>query len=140
MDRCDSVLIFNTKTGIELSAIGIPVIVAGEAWIRGKGFSMDASSPEAYDQLLDSLPLGRKLSGSQLARARQYAFHFFFRRMIELPFIGSPEKYSFSVNLRTMDELAPGRQPGLDVICDGILSGSPFVRRYEDVGIDAVSG
>lgn len=140
MDRCDSVLIFNTKTGIELSAIGIPVIVAGEAWIRGKGFSMDASSPEAYDRILDKLPLGERIAGAQLVRARQYAFHFFFRRMIELLFIASPEKYAFSVDLHAMDELSPGRQPGLDVICDGILSGSPFVHRYEDRCTSAATG
>lgn len=132
MDRCDSVLIFNTKTGIELSAIGIPVVVAGEAWIRGKGFSMDASSPEDYDLILDGLPLRSKLPVDQLIAARRYAFHFFYRRMIELPFIDSPEKYSFSVNLENLNDLQPGRWSGLDIICDGILHGTPFVEKYEN--------
>jgi len=31
MERCDSVIIYNTKTGIEISSMGIRVIVAGEA-------------------------------------------------------------------------------------------------------------
>ncbi len=44
-DHCSTVLIYGTKTGVELSAQGTPVIVGGEAWIRNKGLTMDASSP-----------------------------------------------------------------------------------------------
>jgi len=132
MERCDSVLIFNTKTGIELACLGLPVIVAGEAWIRGKGFSIDASSAHAYDAILDTLPLGRRMDAAQVERARRYAFHFFFRRMLELPFISSPKKYAFEVELASLDDLRPGRHPGLDVICRGILEGTPFIDLYED--------
>ncbi|WP_218819326.1 capsular biosynthesis protein [Humidesulfovibrio mexicanus] len=131
MDRCDSVIIFNTKTGIELSAAGIPVVVAGEAWIRGKGFSQDASSPQDYDRILASLPLGVRLSPEKTARAKRYAFHFFFRRMLELPFIGSPQKFTFSVELESLTDLLPGRWPGLDCICEGIATGRPFIDEYE---------
>jgi hypothetical protein len=132
MDRCDSVLIYNTKTGIELSALGIPVIVAGDAWIRSKGFSLDAISPEAYDSILDSLPFGTRLSSELTDRAEKYAFHFFFRRMIDIPFIRSPEQYKFELDLQSLDSLRPGRHRGFDVICDGILGGTPFVYPFEE--------
>ena len=56
MAQCDSVLIYGTKTGVELTSLGIPVIVAGEAWIRGKGITTDVRSPEHYREILDSLP------------------------------------------------------------------------------------
>lgn len=56
MQECDTVLIYNTKTGIEISSQGIPVVVAGEAWIRNKGISLDATSPQGYFQILDQLP------------------------------------------------------------------------------------
>lgn len=130
MDRCDSVLIYNTKTGIELSATGIPVIVAGEAWIRGKGFTRDARSPEDYDNILDTLPLGARLTPEELFDAKRYAYHFFFRRMIDLPFISSPKQYSFSVDVSNLNELGPGCWPGLDIICDGILHGRAFVQEH----------
>ncbi|MCX8503508.1 MAG: capsule biosynthesis protein [Beijerinckiaceae bacterium] len=138
MDRCDTTLIFNTKTGIELSAIGIPVIVAGEAWIRGKGFSIDVSSADEYERILEKLPLGEKISGIQLCRARQYAFHFFFRRMIELPFI--VHELKFSLDLQSLVELSPGSHEGLDIICDGILNGSSFVYPYEGRCSPAATG
>jgi hypothetical protein len=127
MNRCNSVIIYNTKTGIEISSMGIPVIVAGEAWIRNKGFSLDASTPTEYFQILDRLPLDRGLNRYKLERARKYAFHFFFRRMVPLPFITSPQKYKFAIQISDLEELLPGRYPGLDVICDGILHEKPFI-------------
>ncbi|MGE3191174.1 MAG: capsule biosynthesis protein, partial [Vicinamibacterales bacterium] len=43
MLQCDSVLIYGTKTGVELTSLGVPVIVAGEAWTRNKGITTDAA-------------------------------------------------------------------------------------------------
>lgn len=137
MSACDSVLIYGTKTGVELTSIGIPVIVGGEAWIRGKGITIDASTPEEYFQHLDKLPLRKRLDPDTLGRARMYAYHFFFRRMIPLQFMTPvPQKPPYKVDISNLDELLPGRDPGLDIICDGILSGSPFVYPAERLGID----
>jgi hypothetical protein len=127
MQRCNAVIIYNTKAGIEISCMGIPVIVAGEAWIRNKGFSIDVSSAEDYFNVLDRLPFEAGLSQSQLLRAKKYAYHFFFRRMIQLPFIRSREKGRFELDLKSPDELRHGHFQGLDVICDGIVKGSPFI-------------
>jgi hypothetical protein len=75
------------------------------------------------------------MSPSATERARKYAYHFFFRRMIPIdqvePTGGQPQ---FRLNLRTVDELGPGRGAGLDVICDGILRGTPFVYAAERLG------
>lgn len=133
MGQCDTVLIYGTKTGVELTAMGIPVIVAGEAWIRGKGLTTDAQTREEYREALDSLPRGERLDAATTAAARRYAYHFFFRRMIPLgilePTGGDPV---FRLTVRDLSELAPGSDPGLDCICDGILTGSPFVYRAEE--------
>ena len=37
MSLCNSAIIYGTKMGVELTSVGLPVIVAGEAWIRNKG-------------------------------------------------------------------------------------------------------
>ena len=78
-------IIYATKTGIELAARGIPVIVAGEAWLRGKGIGFDCDDAGAYERMLASLPFGKRLDAERIARAQAYAYHFFFRRMITLP-------------------------------------------------------
>ncbi|MBI5055309.1 MAG: capsule biosynthesis protein [Nitrospirae bacterium] len=128
MTQCDTVIIYNTKTGVELAAMGIPVIVAGEAWIRNKGFAIDVIDPPTYFKLLDALPLNKKMSDEDILKAKKYAYHFFFRRMIPLDFM-SPTGTNppFKAELADLNELMPGKNAGFDVICDGILKGSDFI-------------
>ena len=57
LDVIVSVIIYATKMGVELTALGIPVIVAGEAWVRNKGLTQDATSKAHYFELLSQLPL-----------------------------------------------------------------------------------
>jgi hypothetical protein len=136
MTNCDSVLIYGTKTGVELTSLGVPVIVAGEAWIRNKGITIDARSREHYLELLASLPLRRRMDEATMRRARQYAYHFFFRRMIPLTVIKPVEGKSWSpyaVNVSRLSNLEPGRDAGLDTICDGILLGREFIYPAEQL-------
>jgi hypothetical protein len=130
MEPCNAVLIYGTKTGVELTSLGIPVIVAGEAWIRNKGITRDAHSVADYFQALDQLPLAARLDPATVERARKYAYHFFFRRMVPLNFFGLDQpdsaKFKLSVN-QGLQSLAPGAHQGLDLVCQGILSGSEFI-------------
>jgi hypothetical protein len=128
MSLCDAAIIYGTKMGVELTSVGLPVIVAGEAWIRNKGITHDARSPEEYFRLLEQLPFRKRLGPGQLARARRYAYHFFFNRMIPLPFIEPKAGFPiYRLKLDRLEKLLPGQSQGLDTICDGILSGAPFV-------------
>ena len=104
------------------------MIVDGEAWVRGKGFTQDASSPEDYEAKLALLPFGKRLSPDVQDLALRYAHHFFFRRMLELPFVEPvPGPHRFRIAINGATDLAPGRTIGLDTICRGILDGAPFV-------------
>jgi hypothetical protein len=139
MMRCNAVVIYGTKTGVELTSEGIPVIVCGEAWIRNKGVTADAGSPAEYYELLDRLPGPGRLPAPTIARARRYAYHWFFRRMIPtariVPTSGlAARQVGYAIAVDTVDDLRAGRDPGLDVICDGILSGSPFIYPAEALG------
>jgi hypothetical protein len=135
MSLCDSVIIYGTKMGVELTAVGIPVVVAGEAWIRNKGLTLDAADAADYFRKLDTLPLGRRLDDTTRQKAMKYAYHFFFRRMIPVPFIVPTEGKIYGLALNTLRQLLPGHHPGLDVICDGILHAAPFVYPAEQLGL-----
>lgn len=129
MSKCNAVIVYGTKTGVELTSTGTPVVVAGEAWIRNKGLTRDATSREHYRQILDELPV-EPMPPEQVQMALKYAFHFFFRRMIPIPVLEHrpnqwpPNRVSLPNGLQ---ELGIGVHQGLDVICDGILNGTPFV-------------
>jgi hypothetical protein len=140
MALCNAAIIYGTKTGVELSSMGIPVIVAGEAWLRNKGITQDARSPEEYRALLDQLPLASRMDTAAIQRARKYAYHFFFRRMIPLkmmrPVAGWPP---YQADFNNISELLPGKDPGLDVICNAILTGSEFTYPAEILGVTTES-
>lgn len=128
MSLCNSALVYGTKTALELACNGLPVVVAGEAWCRGKGFTIDVSTPEEYQQALEQLPFTQKLSPEQVIAARKYAYHFFFRRMIPLKSLKPMNRFGpYSVKVNSLGELMHGRDAGLDVICDGIMNGREFI-------------
>lgn len=125
----NAAIIYGTKMGVELSYMGIPTIVAGESWARNKGLTLDADSREAYFELLDRLPLAEGLDDETRKQAAKYAFHFFFRRTIPLDFLSVQRGAwpPFKLKLDSLAPLLPGADPGLDLICEGILEGAPFV-------------
>jgi capsular polysaccharide biosynthesis protein len=127
MQLCRAVLIYGTKTGVELAAMGTPVIVAGEAWIRGKGITHDASTRDEYLGWLDVIPRLEPLDDETRSRARRYAYHYFFRRMIPLRSLDPDGGVPPRLRIAGLDELRAGRDPGLDVICEGLLDGGAFV-------------
>jgi hypothetical protein len=134
MSQCNVALIYGTKTGVELTASGIPVIVAGEAWIRGKGVTLDAKSEGDYYRVLNSLPLSSQLDATTQERALKYAYHFFLRRMIPVECVGERKGWPpFGVSITSLSDLAPGKSIGLDIICQGILTGSQFIYPAEEL-------
>ena len=70
----NAALIYGTKMGVELSASGIPVVVAGEAWIRGKGVTRDATSKEDYLDILNKLPFD-KIDWTDLKVSEDYKYY-----------------------------------------------------------------
>ena len=131
----NAVIIYGTKMGTELAPLGKPIIVGGEAWIRNKGITQDATTPENYYQILDTLPYQEGEFIPDKDRSRNYAYHFFFRRMIPLPFLEpNGTGAMFDLNVRDISSLKPGKYPGLDTIINGIMNGSPFIYEAENYG------
>jgi len=72
--------------------------------------------------------------------ARKYAYHYFFRRMVPVKCVEPMEgKGAYRVVATSLEELMPGSDPGLDVLCDGILSGKPFCFPAETLEADVTS-
>jgi hypothetical protein len=125
----NAAIIYGTKMGVELAYMGVPTIVAGESWARNKGITLDAESRAGYFALLDRLPFDSRPDTAKKLRAARYAFHFFFRRTIPLEFLTVRKGAwpPFRLEVETLDALREGRFLGLDIICDGILMGTPFI-------------
>ena len=129
---CNAVIIYSTTAGMELAALGIPIIVGGGTWFRNKGIGMAADSKKDYFRLLNRLPLKHRLKNDLIEQARKYTFHLFFRRTIPIKFAKESVFHSFVqtpyvINVQNISELLPGQDKGLDIICDGILYGKDFI-------------
>jgi len=132
--HCKACLIYATKAGIELLSMGIPVIAAGEAWVKGKQMALDANSWESYFEYLKKLPLISPPDNYK-TRALRYAYHFFFRRMIPLQAVKPVKSWPpYAIDIEKLSELGPGVEAGLDVICNGILNAEPFIYPAEYLG------
>lgn len=81
-------LAYTTTVGMEMAMRGVPVILAGQTHYRGRGFTYDPSSWEAYfstaDKLLADLPAHR-LTQEQVESAWNYAYRFFFDFPMSFP-------------------------------------------------------
>ncbi|MFZ2162805.1 MAG: capsule biosynthesis protein [Sideroxyarcus sp.] len=131
-ELCDSVIIYGTKTGVELTSMGIPVIVAGEAWIRNKGITHDANSVTEYEAILEQLPVQKRLASDITTRAKKYAYHFFFRRMIPINIFKTTGAWPPFRFVGKLDDLDFGGDAGLDCVCNGILDEQPFIFESRD--------
>jgi hypothetical protein len=124
MEMSDTILAYATTVGLEASARGKPVVVAGATHYRGRGFTWDIEGDDELRAAMADPALA--MTDEQHVLARRYAFGFFFRWMV--PFL--PVQIDGArVRAAATDAAAlePGRDPYLDFVCDRILDGGPFV-------------
>lgn len=127
MEASDLGVVYTSTTGLELALAGTPVIVCGDVHYRGKGFTVDVSSPRELVEALDrGLDDPTKLQ-SDVERARRYAHFFFFRAPVPAPGVTEPFPGLARLTLTDLEQLRPGADPAVDRICAGLLEGAPFV-------------
>jgi hypothetical protein len=122
-ELAQAALIYGARMGWEIAALGTPLLVAGEAFSRDKGFSFDAKSRDEYFSLLERAPSLPKNSALVRQKAKRYGYHFLYRRMLDMPVLSSSIKRP-ELLFDDLDALAEGRVPQLDLICRGIIEGA----------------
>ncbi len=129
LNKCDNILIYGSRLGIEMSALGKTVIVAGEGFIRNKKIAIDINSKKEFQDTLSKLPIKEYMNDEKIKRAKKYAYHFFFRRMIELKVLDEfPSEWpNFRVNKNFFDILKKKKDKGLESICDSIINNENFI-------------
>ncbi len=131
-DICDSIIIYSTKMGMEFSPLGIPVICAGESYVKNKGITFDPKNQIEYFNILKNLPMKKKLSDDIILRAKKYAYHFFFRRSIPISSITHKPHHwpPFTLDKNGFKQILDSKDKGLEQICNSIKSKKPFI--FED--------
>ncbi len=101
--------------GLELPALGVPVITAGTADYGERGFTIDPPTVEAYEEAIRSIPALERLDERQVELARLYAYGVFCVRpwrfssfaleFLPLESAGHTLEHSLRYRIRTVEEL-----------------------------------
>lgn len=142
----DAATVYATKFGLEAVLLGTPVIVCGDAFYRGKGFTHDPESREDYAALLTRPERLRDIPPEVMERARRYAYHYYFRRHqvfdlirrrrydanmsgegLSLAAVSQRLRAPVMPRFGSWRDIASGGRQVVDFICNRIVDGRPFV-------------
>lgn len=137
MAESDLGLVFTSTTGLEVAALGKPVIVAGSTHYDGKGFTIDVTSPTEYGDTLAAVLDDPVKHAPNPELARRYAYYLFLGVPIGPMGITEPVPGIATLLVRDLTELAPGHDPDVDLVCDGILQGGDFFTRSDSMPPEA---
>jgi hypothetical protein len=124
-DIMDAAIIYGSKIGVELAYYGIPVIVAGEAFCKNKGFTFDVSKKEDYYRYLDNLET-LELSETQKSLAIKYAYYYNFIRLNDIDIFNYEGRNIKRLNLASWKEYNSSKFSQYNRVIDSIIYTKPF--------------
>ena len=120
IDISDCVLVHSTKAAIEAAYLKKRVVVAGEAWVKGKGFTIDPKNKLEYINILSQDNIFH-LSDEEKLRAENFAYYIFFKRMIMIPEINIKSKNnSFYLDLDKKKNIEKNNSDNLNELIEKI--------------------
>ncbi len=136
LERCKYIIIYGSRIGIELAAQGKNIIVCGEGFIRNKKIAIDINSREHYLDCLNNISQN-KLDNykTDILRAKKYAYHFFFRRMLQFKSIQESQNNwpNFTISENFQKHLVNKTDPALENTMSSIINDNDFILNDEKI-------
>ena len=129
LDLANVVLVYTGTLGLEASIrTKCPVIICGNAHYANKGFGYFPQSREEYFGLLNNFDQLSAPSEQERVLARRLAYLYWFRTVIPLQFFARDGRGRIThFTVQSLEDLRPGRNPYLDLVTNGILTGDEIV-------------
>jgi len=121
MEQSDIGLVYTSTTGLEMAALGKPVVVAGRTHYGGKGFTHDPTDQQDFEATVRRLLEDPLVGAPSRALARRYAHFFWFEAPVASPGVEEHAPGLARLVVRSLDDLGAGRHDGADEICDLVL-------------------
>jgi hypothetical protein len=120
-------LIYNSTVGLEMACRGKAVVAAAGSHVTGLPFVHTVDSTGSYHVLLDGLrALPARAASDDVRRlAHRMAYGVWFRIPLDFPLVEMPDPATGQLAWSSLDELAPGRDAGLDRAARILLEGEP---------------
>ncbi|MDX6688316.1 MAG: hypothetical protein QOF86_4444 [Baekduia sp.] len=127
MDLCAVGLVWVSTVALELACKGKQVVVCAGNPVRGTSFVHTVGDPEGYEGVLASLLDVAPAAVSAAVRrdALRFAYTYFSRMRIAFPLVRMPNPHEGVLAYSRLEELAPGRDAGLDRCARIVLDGEP---------------
>jgi hypothetical protein len=117
-------LIWRSTIGLEVAAMGVPVICVGAGPAAYAEFIPSPSTPADYlAALADQARVQGRASLAQTVQAWRFAHAFFFRLSLSFPLVRQPKWYAGELAYDGLDALAPGKDETLDHVCGVFMRG-----------------
>lgn len=124
MDEACAGLVYTSTVGLEMAAMGKPVVVAGATHYRGRGFTLDPENAKTYwETVTRVVAVGMEADVRERTRerARRYAHAFFFRFHHPIHAVHEEGHSRPRLALGAGSLLNPGSDPSLDLIVADLL-------------------
>jgi len=121
-------LIYISTVSIEMALRKIPVVTAGVGGhYSNKDFTIDPVSKSEYFEIIDSYIKNNYRFTPDIDRAKNYLYFRFFGEALINDLLNI-EKYKIKkINFKSLEDLMPGKNKVLDIICNGILNDTKFL-------------
>jgi hypothetical protein len=113
-----------STVGLEMAAMGRTVVRGGGGWCPDKSFLRHGDVPGRYDAVLDGVRARPGVTTAEIVATWRFAYLFFLRQSHAFPLVEVPHWSEGRMAYQTQDALLPGRDAGLDAICEGIMRGT----------------
>ena len=112
-------IVFTGTIGLEMTLNEIPVIAAGNAHYRKKGFTFDIDTKKQYKDILFK---EIELKKDQIDMVKVYSYFYFIKNFVPRDFIYHKNFLNIGWNIKDINELSHGHNKHLDHICDFIIN------------------
>ncbi|MGE4064550.1 MAG: hypothetical protein AB7E79_14385 [Rhodospirillaceae bacterium] len=118
-------LTWHTTLGLEMAALGKPVVRCGSLEIGAQPCLLTPADPADYRNMLEDMARGRTPDPLTFARAAWRFGHLaYFRYSFPFPLVKQTDWYMGDLAFQGLDALAPGKDAMLDRICAHVMSGA----------------
>jgi len=126
MEDADFGLVYSSTTGLEMSLLGKPVIVAAHTHYRGKGFTIDVANEQELWSQIDTQVTPRSLFIPDVELAERYAHFVFFKSTYREIGITEPIRGLCTLDSRAIQRSVDSGEGDLSRLIDTILDRSHF--------------
>lgn len=116
-------LIWHSSIGVEMAALGRPVLRVGNYWFHDTDCMRSIEDPAEYESAVSSLLKDSEedLSMERTISAWRLAYCWFFRQSVAFPLVQQPDWAAGEAAYQSTEDLRPGEDAGLDRVCSIII-------------------